>query len=222
MWNTVWWKSVYALPRVPDPSHWSRFLDPRNVTCSTKCASPCSVSRSSTLPTCISKCASNRPSGTLLGKITYLSPFSSVPRRISSCGGSSSSSNASATVGSTVVASDCNTRDQRLVPAAGASPPLALALTSRIRRDSRPLTNAHALACVFKNDQPIARPSRSSSARLTVPRLAARTPRAAIVARGRRHAPTAPRTVIALGGRVSRARNARAVDDDDERGKLCE
>jgi hypothetical protein len=50
-WNTVWWKSVYALDRAPVPSSPSRFLLPRNVTCSTTCANPCSSCASSTDPT---------------------------------------------------------------------------------------------------------------------------------------------------------------------------
>ena len=91
-WKTVWWKSVYALPRVPEPSHASRFLDPKNVTCSTRCARPCSSSRSSTLPTCISRCASNRSPGVLFGNTTYRRPFARRPRWMSSCAGSSSSS----------------------------------------------------------------------------------------------------------------------------------
>ena len=49
-WNTVWWKSVYALERAPVPSSCSRRKLPRNVTCSTRCASPCWSGRSSTLP----------------------------------------------------------------------------------------------------------------------------------------------------------------------------
>ena len=45
------------------------------------------VGSSSTDPTCILQGASNRPSGTLFGKMTCFNPFASVPRRISSCGG---------------------------------------------------------------------------------------------------------------------------------------
>ena len=49
-WNTVWWKSVYALERAPVPSSCSRRKLPRKVTCSTRCAKPCWSPRSSTLP----------------------------------------------------------------------------------------------------------------------------------------------------------------------------
>mmetsp|Transcript_14061 Transcript_14061/g.46618 ORF Transcript_14061/g.46618 Transcript_14061/m.46618 type:complete len:537 (-) Transcript_14061:21-1631(-) len=112
-WNTVWWKSVYAFPRVPDPNHASRFFDPKNVTCSTRCAKPCSSSRSSTLPTCISRCASNRSPGTLLGNTTYLRPFERRPRWISACAGSSSSSKDSTTAGAITSASAVTTELHR-------------------------------------------------------------------------------------------------------------
>mmetsp|Transcript_10158 Transcript_10158/g.61821 ORF Transcript_10158/g.61821 Transcript_10158/m.61821 type:complete len:249 (-) Transcript_10158:27-773(-) len=84
-WNTVWWKSVYALLLHPVPSSPSLFLLPRNVTCSTRCATPCSSSFSSTLPVCTSRWASNLLGGTALGSTTYRSPLDSVPTRSSSC-----------------------------------------------------------------------------------------------------------------------------------------
>ena len=68
-----------------------------------RCASPLFARKSaSQTPRGISKCASNRPSGTLFGKMTYFNPFASVPRRISSCGGRASSNNAFAATGSTI------------------------------------------------------------------------------------------------------------------------
>jgi hypothetical protein len=116
-WKTVWWKSVYAFPLVPEPSHASLFLDPRNVTCSTRCAKPCSSSRSSTEPTCISKCASKRSPGVLFGSTTYRRPFGRRPRWMSACAGSSSSSSDVTSEGSMTSASARTTEFQRPSPA---------------------------------------------------------------------------------------------------------
>jgi len=85
--NTVWWKSVYALVRDPVPEMSCRFGEPMYATCSNRCAMPCWASNSNTDPDSTSKCASNRPSGTLFGKITYEKPLSNRPRSSPWCCG---------------------------------------------------------------------------------------------------------------------------------------
>ncbi len=60
----------------------------------------CSSARSSTLPTCISRCASNRAGGVLLGSSTYCSPLGSRPWISSVWGWISWPSSASTSVGS--------------------------------------------------------------------------------------------------------------------------
>ena len=87
-WNTVWWKSVYALLRAPVPISISRFREPRKVICSTMCEIPCWSFNSSTEPTCIWRWASNRPGGDLFGTMMYSKPLARRPRTRSGLGSS--------------------------------------------------------------------------------------------------------------------------------------